>query len=107
MDEDVLSEHLARIEAFLWKRTSFGDQRLYKSCGGDTYEALHTMLEKEGLEAAEDPEGRSRTPVDFGKRVDIFNMADIIFRFFIPPHREDLPTVKRFWGAIKYLVRVS
>ena len=45
---------------------------------------------------------------DYEHRIDIFNAADQIFRFFLPWRvSNDAPTVGKFWAAVQNLIEAS
>lgn len=47
----------------------------------------------------------SSSPEDYEVRADIFNLADMIFRFFFPSTLET-SMASKFWGAVKNQVKV-
>ncbi|KAK3950953.1 hypothetical protein QBC32DRAFT_216146 [Pseudoneurospora amorphoporcata] len=105
IDEDKFDERLHEIETILLHETSASDQRAYKRCPSATRLATYYMLEKEELEIVH-PERRIRSsdPQDYEIRVDMFNLADMIFRFFLPATTEN-PMASKFWGAVKHQVK--
>lgn len=64
------------------------------------------MLEQEELEIVHaEKRIRSSKPQDYEMRADIFNLADMIFKFFLPDTTET-PMASKFWGAVKNQVKV-
>lgn len=106
VDESVLNEHLLEIEDFLLNETNFTDRKFYRSCNKSSRSDVHGILEKRGSILSQSPDSSSRDQVDYEEDVDIFNTADVIFRFFFPADAK-VATVGKFWGAVKLLIEVS
>ncbi|KAG6354803.1 hypothetical protein INS49_003884 [Diaporthe citri] len=106
VDESVLNEHLLEIEDFLLNQTNFTDRKAYRSCNPSSRNNVHGILEKRGSILSQSPDSSSRDQVDYEEVVDIFNTADIIFRFFFPADSK-VATVGKFWGAVKLLVELD
>lgn len=106
IDEAKLEERLHEIETILLHETSVSDQRAYKRCLSASRLSIYHMLKQEELEIVH-PERRIRSsnPQDYEIRADIFNLADIIFKFFLPGTTET-PMAFKFWGAVKNQVKV-
>ncbi|CCC06689.1 hypothetical protein SMACR_00715 [Sordaria macrospora] len=105
IDEAKLDERLNEIETILLHETSVSDQRAYKRCPTSNRLSIYHMLQKEELEIVH-PEKRIRSsnPQDYEIRADIFNLADMIFRFFLPVTTET-PMASKFWGAVDNQVK--
>lgn len=104
---DALTQQLQEVENFLITSTKFSDKRAYEGVREEKRVSSCQYLEKVGLRM-ENKKGQPR-PLrrkQYEERIDIFNAADIIFRFFLPLGY-DGPTVKKFWGAVRILVQVS
>lgn len=106
VDESVLNEHLLEIEDFLLNQTNFTDRKAYRCCKPSSRNNIHEILRKRGSILSQSPDPSSRDQADYEEAIDIFNTADIIFRFFFPASTE-VATVNKFWGAVKLLVEVS
>jgi hypothetical protein len=77
------------------------DSQAYDFCPEAERLFVHALLEAERSEQLHDyPLSRRK---DYETRVDLFNLADTIFRCFFPPETE-VPTCSKFWGAIEVLV---
>jgi hypothetical protein len=90
------------MDNFLTNETKAQDRKAYQSCAEGTRLAALRYLE----EQTDVGKKKSSLKRDFEDRVDIFNAADIVFRFFLPME-SDGPTVGKYWGAIHRLVQVS
>ncbi|KAK3987253.1 hypothetical protein QBC44DRAFT_246283 [Cladorrhinum sp. PSN332] len=106
IDETVLQEVFSELNDCLLRRTTPSDRRAYCDCPGASRLEVYARLEAEGLTLT-DPDMPPPTPPqrqDYEKRVELFNTADKLFKFFFPPDTE-VPTVRKFWGAIRALVQ--
>lgn len=101
----VLQKQLSEVEEFLTAETNGADRRAYLDADISTREAAYAYLEQQGV-AIQEMKNQPLKKRDYEERVDIFNAADTLFRFFLPP-RFDGPTTERFWGAVMNLVWVS
>jgi hypothetical protein len=101
-DDDALHEQLTAVEKFLTSETSFTDRKLYRGSSQSSRKIVYEQLEKEGARA---DWARERPPQrrEYESRIDLFNAADMLFRFFLPAECHG-PTVKQFWGALGALV---
>lgn len=106
VDESILNEHLLEVEDFLLNQTNFTDRKAYRSCNPSSRTNVHGILEKRGSILSQSQDSSSRDQVDYEKEVDLFNTADVIFRFFFPADTK-VATVGKFWGALKFLIEVS
>lgn len=106
VDESVLNEHLLEIEDFLLNQTNFTDRKAYRSCKPSSRNNVHEILSKRGSTLSQSVDPSARDQADYEEAIDVFNTADIIFRFFFPASTE-VATVGKFWGAVKLLVEVS
>lgn len=97
---------LKGIDEFLRGRTRAKDRRAYTECSETTYDEVRLMLQHLVVDRklSEMKEGSAlRMAVE--DRIDIFNAAVIIFRYFLPLQFSG-PTVKKFWGGLKVLLDV-
>nr|XP_036585489.1 mg2+ transporter [Colletotrichum truncatum]KAF6795540.1 mg2+ transporter [Colletotrichum truncatum] len=101
----ALQKQLSDVEDFLTAETNGPDRRAYLDAEVSTRDTVYAYLEQQGL-ALQDVKNKPWKKQDYEERVDIFNAADSLFRFFLPP-LFDGPTTDRFWGAIMNLVWVS
>lgn len=106
VDESVLNEHVLEIEHYLLSHTNFTDRKAYRNCRTSSRDDVHAMLGTRGSTLSQSPNISSADQLDYEEDVDIFNTADIIFRFFFPADAE-VATVGKFWGAVKSLIGVS
>jgi hypothetical protein len=98
---------LKGIDEFLQGRTRVKDRRAYRECSETTYDEVRLMLQHLVVDRklAEMKEGSAlRMAVE--DRIDILNVAVIIFRYFLPLQFSG-PTVKMFWGGLKVLLDVG
>lgn len=105
IDNEALDKQLQEVDDYLCRGTSFTDKKAYQDCEESTRSALFDYLEKQGAEI-EKLKNASSKRHGYEERIDIFNAADVVFRFFLPPDVE-APTVKRYWGAVSTLIQVS
>ncbi|GKT48103.1 uncharacterized protein ColSpa_08284 [Colletotrichum spaethianum] len=100
----VLQKQLSGVEEFLTSETNGPDRRAYLEAETSTRNEVYLYLEQLG----EDMQSTKKVwrKQDYEERIDIFNAADSLFRFFLPP-LFDGPTTERFWGAVMNLVRMS
>ncbi|KAK4224169.1 magnesium transport protein cora [Podospora fimiseda] len=108
IDEKVLQEVFSELNDYLFYHTTPSDRRAYCDCPEASRLEVYAQLETEGV-ALSDPYMPPLGPSDrqdYERRVELFNNADKLFKFFFPSDIE-VPTVKKFWGAIRALVHVS
>lgn len=108
VDEDVLYEQLAEVETFILRKTDFGDRGAYQRCPVAERAAIHRQLMEESTPATQLSMADTNrcSPDDYEDRVDFFNLADQIFRFFFPPASK-APTVGQYWGVIQSMAKAS
>ncbi|OHE98990.1 hypothetical protein CORC01_05680 [Colletotrichum orchidophilum] len=99
----VLQKQLSEVEEFLTAETNGLDRRAYLEAEMSTRNEVYEYLEQQGARMQDTK--KSWRKQDYEERVDIFNAADSLFRFFLPP-LFDGPTTERFWGAVMNLVTV-
>ncbi|KAF6828652.1 mg2+ transporter [Colletotrichum musicola] len=98
----VLQKQLSEVEEFLTAETNGADRRAYLDAEMSTREATYAYIEQQGV-ALQGMKNKPLIKHDYEERVDIFNAADTLFRFFLPPNF-DGPTTERYWGAVMNLV---
>lgn len=101
----VLQKQLSEVEDFLTAETNGPDRRAYLDSEASGRDEVYAYLEQQGA-AIQELKNKPWKKQDYEDRVDIFNAADTLFRFFLPP-LFDGPTTERFWGAVMNLVWVS
>jgi len=124
VDESVLRALFSEMDDFLQNNTAESDREAYSDCLECSRTDVHATLELErieeelaGLNSRKDPKdpkrdrthGYKRYPdkrQSYQTRVDLFNTADRVFKSFFPPDIE-VPTVRKFWGAVHDLVQVG
>lgn len=106
VDTSVLDEHLLEIEDFLLNQTNFTDRKAYRGCNPSSRRSVHGILQKRGSILSQSSDSSGRDQIDYEEDVEIFNTADIIFRFLFPADAV-VATVGKFWGAVKLLIEVS
>ncbi|KAK0381418.1 hypothetical protein CLIM01_01279 [Colletotrichum limetticola] len=99
----VLQKQLSEVEEFLTAETNGPDRRAYLEAEMSTRNEVFEYLEQQGAQIQDTKKLWKKQ--DYDERVDIFNAADSLFRFFLPP-LFDGPTTERFWGAVMNLVRI-
>ncbi|KAI8279225.1 hypothetical protein K4K56_012772 [Colletotrichum sp. SAR 10_98] len=100
----VLQKQLSEVEDFLTAETNGPDRRAYLDSEASGRDEVYAYLEQQGA-AIKELKNKPWKKQDYEDRVDIFNAADTLFRFFLPP-LFDGPTTERFWGAVMSLVWV-
>ncbi|KAK1985651.1 hypothetical protein LZ30DRAFT_583814 [Colletotrichum cereale] len=100
----VLQRQLSEVEEFLTAETNGPDRRSYLEAETSTRNEVYLYLEQLGTDMHSTPKAWKKH--EYEDRIDIFNAADSLFRFFLPP-LFDGPTTERFWGAVMSLVRMS
>ncbi|KAK1998636.1 hypothetical protein LX36DRAFT_575892 [Colletotrichum falcatum] len=100
----VLQRQLSEVEEFLTAETNGPDRRSYLEAQMSTRNEVYLYLEQLGTGINSTPKTWKKQ--EYEDRIDIFNAADSLFRFFLPP-LFDGPTTDRFWGAVMNLVRMS
>jgi hypothetical protein len=103
--EIFVMEYFQDIENHLLNKTVVGDGHAYSRCAKATRGEVHAALEAERqkLSTGEATLGQRK---EFEQRVRIFNAANVVFKFFFHPDSR-APTVRKFWGAVQALVKVS
>ncbi|KAK4184374.1 hypothetical protein QBC35DRAFT_417078 [Podospora australis] len=105
INKTVLEEHLAEVDEYLLQNCLPTDRRAYSSCRQASRGEVYQLLEEEGRPLAdpEQPPWPQLRRDRYKTRVDFFNTADMIFKFFFPVDVV-VPTVGKFWGAVKTIV---
>jgi hypothetical protein len=106
IDEEALDDHLREVDDYLLSRTPFSDRRTYAACPEATRDAIYSDLEQRGIELSKLEEDQHEQQWLYETQLDIFNAADIVFKFFFPPDVE-VPTIRKFWGALDIIISVS
>ncbi|KAI1498364.1 hypothetical protein F5X99DRAFT_412171 [Biscogniauxia marginata] len=107
LDMGALVNQLTDVEEYLLGSTAASDRNAYKECSCSSRQLVHAYLEGKEEAGTEIQEpGQKKDDCEDG--VDIFNAADILYEFFLPPGLEEsIPTVGKFWGSIQRLVEVA
>ncbi|KAK2060271.1 hypothetical protein LY76DRAFT_676820 [Colletotrichum caudatum] len=100
----ILQRQLSEVEEFLTAETNGPDRRSYLEAETSTRNEVYLYLEQLGTGMHSTPSAWKKQ--EYEDRIDIFNAADSLFRFFLPP-LFDGPTTERFWGAVMNLVRAA
>lgn len=98
-----LYEQLSAAEKFLTEQTSYTAQKGYKKCELMTRDGVSEYLTK--LEARVDKKADDAIRRSYDERIDIFNMADMLFQLFFPLTFQG-PTTGKYWGALSQLMKV-
>ncbi|KAF9879715.1 hypothetical protein CkaCkLH20_02526 [Colletotrichum karsti] len=98
----LLQSQLSEVEDFLTTETNGPDRRAYLDSEVSSRDAVYAYLERQGA-AIQELKNKPLKKQLYEERVDIFNAADTLLRFFLPP-LFDGPTTERFWGAVMNLV---
>jgi hypothetical protein len=101
---ESLNVQMQEIDAFLSKDTSVIQRRVYQNCPESDRNAVYQILVLQGAEV-ERFQKRPQLKKDWEDRIDVFNAADVLFRFFLPSRFQG-PTAGKFWGALSELLRV-
>ncbi|KAH8201408.1 hypothetical protein TruAng_004408 [Truncatella angustata] len=105
LNVDNILKQLAEAHKYLGGSTSGRDRKIYEAGRLSTQEKLHAYLEAEGKVLDSSTEEDTSKRDDWTSCVDLYNAAEIIFRFFLPRRFDSsAPTVGKFWGAIEVLV---
>ncbi|KAK5656101.1 hypothetical protein OQA88_5240 [Cercophora sp. LCS_1] len=103
LDEEVLDDHLLEVEDYILSRTPFSDRRAYNACPKATRDKIHAQLEQRGVELSGATDVQREQQQDYEMRLDIFNAADAVFKFFFPSDVV-VPTINKFWGALEAII---
>ncbi|KAF3762955.1 putative Mg2+ transporter [Cryphonectria parasitica EP155] len=103
IDEEALDDHLREVEDYLLSRTSFSDRRAYTACPDATRSEVYAFLESQGVELSKSDDSQRVWQRDYEAKLDIFNAADVVFKFFFPLGVE-APTISKFWGALQIII---
>lgn len=106
IDEEVLGDHLREVDEYLRSRTSFKDRRVYNACPKATHKEILSSIEIEGLELSRLTGSQHIQQQNYEARLDVFNAIDMVFKLFLPIQVE-VPTVQKFWGAVRVIIMVS
>lgn len=102
-DRSSLDALLGDLDEYLNNGTRKQDKLVYSKIKEAKRANLHAYLgEVQTILAAS---SEKRNPKNLEDRIDIFNAADIVFRFYLPGDFVG-PTTGKFWGAIKAFVAV-
>lgn len=99
-----LTVQLAAAEKFLAEKTSSSVQKTYTHCGKTTRDDVYAYLA--GISTEVEQRDSDDVRRSYKSRVAAFNAADMVYRSFFPANF-DGPTVSKFWGKIKAVVKVS
>ncbi|KJZ77848.1 hypothetical protein HIM_02485 [Hirsutella minnesotensis 3608] len=99
-----LIQQLQAAEDFILGRTSFAQQRAYKSCGGASRLQVYHYLAK--LEAQVEDKASDFVRRSYEERIEIFNAAEDLFTLFFPKDF-DGPTTSQYWGSVKAIVHMA
>ncbi|KAK4234084.1 hypothetical protein C8A03DRAFT_38158 [Achaetomium macrosporum] len=101
----TVKKYFSDLEDHIWNKTIIGDRRLYRSIEEVERSAVHAVIdsERQSLDLGEPSAEHQR---DFDKRVNLFNSADAVFKFFFPPDTW-VATTGRYWGAVLALIKES
>ncbi|KAF4125468.1 CorA-like Mg2+ transporter protein [Geosmithia morbida] len=112
IDAEALDRHMEEVDGFLLNGISLADRSVYISCPKSSRDEVHKMMKTRSDEVS------ASKPTDeitrdwlklqrvFEDQVTLFNLADIVFRFFFPTNFAFI-TVPQYWGAIKLILKVS
>ena len=103
IDEEALDDHLREVEDYLLSQTTFSDRRAYAACPEATRDEIYVHLEKRGIELSKLTNVQREQQLYYETQLDIFNAADVVFKFFFPPDVE-VPTIRKFWGALEVII---
>lgn len=120
VDESILRALFSEVDNFLQNNTASSDREAYFNCPESSRIDVYATLEIEGiaeglaeLNSRKSPQGDYTHGYQYferrqyyKKRVDLFNTADKVFKSFFPQNIE-VPTVRKFWGAVHDLVQVG
>lgn len=99
-----LKLHLESAHEFMSSNTSYLGRKMYKACLPSTRKECYDFLQKFPESAERD--GPRTEQVMYEASIDIFNAADVLYKFFLPVDCDD-PTSGKFWGAVRALLNVS
>ncbi|KAK8069876.1 Mg2+ transporter [Apiospora phragmitis] len=103
-NEQALTQQLSDIESYLLNSAKMLQRSAYRCCNWSTRRLVHAYLEDQGQDIDSQEETRKK---QYSHRVDIYNAADLVSQFFLPPRTDqDAPTVGKFWDAILSLVEM-
>lgn len=105
IDTEMVVKQLQEIETYILCSTGTRDRSAYSRCGTSSRRAVHDYLAEHSIETEQRNSG---TKKQYEARVNLYNAADLVFRFFLPWMVDSqAPTVGKFWGALRSLVEVS
>lgn len=97
-----LYEQLSAAEKFLTEQTSYSAQRGYKQCGLMARDGVNEYLTN--LAPRIDEKANDTLRRLYEERIDVFNMADMLFQLFFPLTFHG-PTTGKYWGALNKLMK--
>lgn len=98
-----LYEQLSAAEKFLTEQTSYSAQRGYKQCRLMARDGVNEYLTN--LAPRIDEKANDTLRRLYEERIDVFNMADMLFQLFFPLTFHG-PTTGKYWGALNKLMKV-
>jgi hypothetical protein len=104
LDEEALDDHFLEVEDYILSHTTFSDRRAYTACPESTREKIYAQLEQKGVELSGVTDVERDQQHEYETQLDIFNAADVVFKFFFPPDVV-VPTIGKFWGALEAIIR--
>lgn len=106
LDEMSLRADLKEMERFLKRETSFEERLIYNDCPQYSRHDVYMLLKNEGKTIAAATQKDPKRAKNYEDKVEIFNKAEALFQFFLPPQFEGR-TVNKYWGAVYRLLVVS
>ncbi|KAI1208460.1 uncharacterized protein F4807DRAFT_152454 [Annulohypoxylon truncatum] len=107
-DLEMLKGQLQDIDNYLLHSTEMREQLPYRRCGRSSRHSVtnYLMEERRRLEDTDDSESKEIN--EYGVRVNLFNAADLINKFFYPPYSNgETETERKFWGAVERIIKTS
>ncbi|KAH8121649.1 hypothetical protein LI328DRAFT_158084 [Trichoderma asperelloides] len=98
-----LYEQLSAAEKFLTEQTSYSAQRGYKQCRLMARDGVNEYLTN--LAPRIDEKANDTLRRLYEERIDVFNMADMLFQLFFPLTFHG-PTTGKYWGALNKLMKM-
>lgn len=99
---EELYEQLSAAEKFLTEQTSYSAQKGYKQCGLMARDGVNEYLTN--LAPRIDEKANDTLRRLYEERIDVFNMADMLFQLFFPLAFHG-PTTGKYWGALNKLMK--
>ncbi|KAI1344069.1 hypothetical protein F5Y15DRAFT_186429 [Xylariaceae sp. FL0016] len=105
LDRTALYQQFENLRKYILNSTELKDRRSYRHCTRSSRQELHAYLEEQRVTIESSGDSPNKD-LDYERKVDLYNAADVVYGFFLPCSiGKGLPTTNAFWGAIHEFIK--